>query len=201
MTPRQLLQQRNHTKKGAIVKADPLRSLVDVRKVRTILKDRVRDLAMFDVGINTALRGSDLVKLKKADVVHLKVGDHMTIRIRKNGDLLQITINEAAHDAIQRVIAWAPKSEWLFPSETQDKPITREYLGQMVKQWCKDAGLKGRFASHTLRKTFGVLQYFHFKVPLSIVSQLLGHKEERVTRVYLCIQEEQVKDAYLNVIR
>lgn len=201
MTSRQILQRRNHTKKNQVVKADPIRTIEDVKAVRKLLADHPRNLALFDVGINTALRGSDLVNLKKSDVEHLKVGDHMTVHIKKTGKLLQITINEAAYDAIQSVMKWAPECEWLFPSENTDAPITREHLGRMVKQWCKEAGLKGRFSSHTLRKTFGVLQYFHFKVPLSVVSKLLGHSSESMTRTYLCIQDEQVRDAYLNVIR
>lgn len=197
MTPR---QRQNHPKPGEVIKSDPLRTMAEVKKVINAIKDRPRDLAMFTVGINTALRGSDLVALKKTDVAHLQVGDHMTVRVTKTGRLIQITINKAAYDAIQSMLEWDTESPWLFPSETTGEKMTRAYLGRLVKDWCKEAGLKGRFCSHTLRKTFGCIQYFHFKTPLSVISELLGHTDERVTRRYLCIQDEQVRDAFLNVI-
>jgi integrase len=199
LTPLQKTQRRNHPRPNSVIKSDPIRNLDDIAKIKELLKGRPRDFALFVAGINSALRGSDIVDLKVSDIEGLKPGDHMTIRIEKTERLLQVTMNKAALDALKPLIETA-ENDYLFPSAKTKMPITRAHLGKMVKEWCKEIGLKGRFCSHTLRKTWGYIQYFHFKTPLSVISKALGHTNETVTRAYLCIQEEHVKDAFMNVI-
>lgn len=199
MTALQRTQSENHPRKGDVLKADPIRNLAAVQKIKESLKDRPRDFALFTVGVNSALRGSDLVKLRKSEIEHLAPGDHITIRIEKTERLLQVTMNETALAALRPIFDSA-ENDFLFPSEKTKLPISRAHLGKMVKQWCEGNGLKGRFSSHTLRKTWGNIQYFTFKTPLSVISQALGHTDERVTRAYLGIQAGDVKDAFMNQI-
>jgi len=199
MTARERTQKSNHPRKGAVLKSDPIRNLAAVQKIKDSLNGRPRDFALFTVGVNSALRGSDLVRLRKSEVEHLSPGDHITIRIEKTNKLLQVTMNETALSALKPLLETA-ENDYLFPSEKTKQPITRAHLGKMVKQWCNNNGLNGRFCSHTLRKTWGNIQYFTFKTPLSVISQALGHADERVTRAYLGIQAEQVKDAFMRGI-
>lgn len=199
MTSLQRTQSENHPKKGDVLKADPIRNLAAVKKIKDALSSRPRDFALFTVGVNSALRGSDLVRLRKSEIEHLSPGDHITIRIEKTDKLLQVTLNETALNALKPLFETA-ENDYLFPSEKTKQPISRAHLGKMVKQWCKESGLNGRFCSHTLRKTWGNIQYFTFKTPLSVISQALGHADERVTRAYLGIQPGDIKDAFMHQI-
>ena len=68
----------------------------------------------------------------------------------------------------------------------------------LVKKWCAGAGLFGRFASHTLRKTWGYHQRVTFKKPIEVISEAFGHSSPKVTRAYIGILRDEVNDLYRN---
>ena len=58
----------NHPPKGSHITVDPIRSLRDVKKIKKLLANQLRNLALFTLGINTNLRASDLLSIKVRDV-------------------------------------------------------------------------------------------------------------------------------------
>ena len=69
-----------------------------------------------------------------------------------------------------------------------------------MKQWTKAIGLKGRYGSHTLRKTFGYVKRVHQRVDIPTLMEIFGHSSQKMTLSYLCIQDEEVRDVYMNGI-
>jgi integrase len=148
-------------------------------RVRLELSDRTRDLALFDLAIDSKLRACDLVKLRVRDVSH---GEHMAARAivmqQKTQRPVQFEITEQTRDALAAWIRHASlrSEDFLFPSRVHESPhlSTRQYA-RIVDRWVQDIGLDpATYGTHTMRRTKASLIYRRTK-NLRAVQLLLGH--------------------------
>ena len=159
-----------------------------------------RNLAIFVVGINTNLRASDLLKIKVGQVKYLSAGEHFSIREKKTRKTKDITINETVVKVITSLLATMPDAtddDFLFQSKKGGGQISVGSLHSLVQVWCAECNVKGKFGSHTLRKTMG---YFHrtvFGTDIPTLMTMFNHSTQKQTLNYLGIQEKDVKDAYM----
>ncbi len=65
----------NHPKKNSSIKVEPIRDRAGIKRIKKLLADQPRNLALFTLGINTAFRANEVVALNVSDVAHLSVGD------------------------------------------------------------------------------------------------------------------------------
>lgn len=183
-----------------VKKVDPLRSLAQIDMIKREIWDNPRDLGLFIFGINTALRASDLCKLTRNDVRHLQPGDYLTIKQQKTGDNLEIILNTEAWQAIQPLLE-DPREGALFCNVKDGvSRLTEEHICDLVQKWTRDCRIKGRYGSHTLRKTWGYIQRTVYKTPWEIISRALGHTDLMVTMRYLGITPEEVRQAFMRGI-
>ena len=183
-------------------KVEPIRKAKDIRTIRALLENKPRDFAIFVVGINTSLRGSDLLELKVGDVRNLKPMEDFEIQERKTKKRRRITLNRAAVKAIQRLLSTRPDasdSDFLFVGRT-GRPLTRDYLRKMIKKWCSAINLPGNYGSHSLRKTWGYHQRVRFNAGLPELTKAFNHTNQSITLRYLCIQPDEMKSLYANEI-
>jgi integrase len=161
-------------------------------RVRLQMEGRVRDLALFNLGIDSKLRGCDLVALKVRDVCH---GDQVAARAsvlqHKTQRSVQVEITAAARDALQAWIKLAGlRSEaFLFPSRLHDSPHlgTRQYA-RILQHWVDALGLdRADYGTHSMRRTKATLIYRRTK-NLRAVQLLLGHSKLESTVRYLGIE-------------
>lgn len=193
----------NHPRKGSSIKVEPIRSIEDINLVKRMLRDKPRDLAIFVFGINTNLRASDLLRIKVGQVRHLQPGEHFSLREKKTGKWRNITINNGVHEAIHGLLTTQPMAtddDYLFPSRQGGGPLCVPYLNSLVKGWVAAIKLKGNYGSHTLRKTFGFVHRTYHKTDIPTLMTLFNHSNQKQTLEYLCIQPEEIKDAYLKEI-
>ncbi|WDP88320.1 MAG: tyrosine-type recombinase/integrase [Desulfobacter sp.] len=192
-------QNFNHPKAGSRIAVEPIRSTKDIKAIKKLLADKPRDLCLFTLGINTNLRASDLLRIKVNRVSHLKPGDELDLKEKKTGKARKITINKTVHEAISRLLEFAEPDmeDYLFSSQRGDV-LTVPSLSRLVKNWCKMINLKGNYASHTLRKTWGYHQRVSFNVGIPELMVCFNHSTQRQTLDYLCIQPEEIKSVYLN---
>ncbi|WP_322096093.1 tyrosine-type recombinase/integrase [Pelagibius litoralis] len=109
------------------------------------MADRTRDLALFNLAIDSKLRSCDLVRLRVTDLAHGgRVAPRATIVQRKTGRPVQFEITEPTRDA---VVAWIERArltadDFLFPSRMRRSPhlSTRQY-SRIVKSWTASIGL------------------------------------------------------------
>lgn len=196
-------QPVNHPKAGDVIKVEPIRTIDEVNAVREAIAENARNLAIFTLGVNVNLRASDLVKIRIGDVRWLKAGDMLRSREKKTKKLREITLNNkviAALQAQMTELGSQPDDAFLFPSRKGGGPLTVPTLNNLVKEWCEQAGLKGNFGSHTLRKTFGYIHRTVFKTDIPTLMKMFNHATQRQTLEYLCIQEDELKTAYLKEI-
>lgn len=198
---------QNHPKAGSTTKVEPIRDLAKIAAIKEMLSERPRDLCLFTLGINTAYRANELLSIRVGQVAHLRRGDSLTIRQSKTGRDRMTTLNGTAISAIQNWLAVHPDTEDsapLFMSQRTRKALTVSPFINMVKGWCKEAGLKGNYGSHTLRKTWGYHQLRgNTKTPPHLVLPLLmeayGHARQQQTLEYLCIQSDEVASLFMQV--
>jgi integrase len=198
------MKNPNHPKKGAVIKAEPIRSLKDIKLIKQMLSDQPRNLALFTTGINVNLRASDLTRLTVGQVRYLSPGDVIfSVREKKTSKERHITMNQAVFDAIQAYLATRPDAkdeEPLFRSRKGGQFLKVTYVSGLVKKWCRDINLKGNYSAHTLRKTFGYIHRAHFHTGMAELVEMFNHASERQTLAYLGLQREEIQDAYLKCI-
>jgi integrase len=169
--------------KGKIVGQKAPFKLKDIwaLRVRLQIEGRVRELALFNLGIDSKLRGCDLVALKVRDVRH---GDQMATRAivmqHKTQRPVQFEITAASREVLQTWIKQAGlKSEdFLFPSRLHESPdlATRQYA-RILGHWVDELGLdRADYGTHSMRRTKATLIYRRTK-NLRAVQLLLGHSK------------------------
>jgi len=161
-------------------------------RVRLQLDHRNRELALFNLAIDSKLRGCDLVGLRVHDVVQ---GSHVAARAivmqRKTQRPVQFEITEQTREAVAAWIASAhlKPDQSLFPSRVRESPhlSTRQY-SRIVGSWVGSIGLDpAAYGTHSLRRTKPTLIYRRTR-NLRAVQLLLGHSKLESTVRYLGIE-------------
>lgn len=114
-------------------------------RIRLQLSEQVRDLALFNLAIDSKLRGCDLVSLRVKDISQGRSIFHRAILMQsKTSRPVQFEITEQTR---QSVLAWIDsrqlsESQYLFPSRVSDSPhlSTRQYA-RIVSRWVESIGL------------------------------------------------------------
>jgi len=171
-------------------------------KIKELLKNKFRNYCLFILGINTNLRAIDLCQIKVGQVRNLKINNEIELRERKTKKIRRITLNEACVLSIKKLLDSRSYQDEqpLFLSYRGNESLTTCSVNRLIKQWCKKIGLKGNYGSHTLRKTWGYHQHHTFKTPLPLLMDLFNHCSQSQTLDYLCIQPEERKAVYKNVL-
>lgn len=190
----------NHPKKDSNIKVEPIRKLRDVKSIKKLLFDNPRNLCLFSLGINTNLRASDLLRIMAGQVRNLQAGDEFALKEKKTGKDRRITVNKSAAQAIQVLLDSAnlPDEHPLFFSQ-RGKVLTVPSVNRLVKSWCRAINLKGNYGSHTLRKTFGYHQRVQLNTGIPELMVMFNHSTQKQTLDYLCIQPDEIRDAYMKL--
>ena len=191
----------HHPEKGSTIFVEPIRDLAKIAEIKEMLGPRNR--AIFTLGINTNLRASDLLAIHVGQVRGLKVGGELVLTEKKTGKKRRITMNAACIEVLRtwmREVPELPDRSPLFIDTTTGRRLSVPSLSRLVKTWCKKAGLKGNYASHSLRKTWGYHQYHTFEVQLPHLVFCFNHSSQKQTLDYLGIQPEEIADVYMNEI-
>jgi integrase len=188
----------NRPKKGDHIKVDPIKRRKDIESIKKLLGDEPRNSALFTTRVNTALRASDLLRIKVGQVRNLKAGDEIELKEKKTGKSRRITLNKASVQAIQRLLASRPYADEDLLFTGQRGPLTVSSVHRLVKGWCRAINLRGNYGSHSLRKTFGYHQRVTFGTDLPTLMEIFNHSTQRQTLAYLCVQPEEIKNVYEN---
>lgn len=161
-------------------------------RVRLQIAGRIRDLALFNLAIDSKLRACDLVRLRVRDVAQgLKIARRAIIMQRKTKRPVQFEITEPTQLAIQKLITTCQleSHQYLFPSRRKSSAhiSTRQYA-KLVEAWVSEIGLDpSAYATHSMRRTKATLIYRRTK-NLRAVQLLLGHTKLESTVRYLGIE-------------
>ena len=186
--------------KGKLVGPKPPFKLQEIWaiRIRLDIEHRIRELAMFNLAIDSKLRGCDLVRLRVSDVMH---GRHAVSRAlvvqHKTQQPVRFELTEQTRDAVEAWVDHAAltSNSYLFPSRVPNSQhlSTRQYA-RIVKRWAAMIGRNPReYWTHSLRRTKATLVYRRTK-NLRAVQLLLGHTKLESTVRYLGIEVDDALD-------
>jgi len=179
--------------KGKLIGPKPPLKEKYVWSIRTRLEidHQTRDLALFNVAIDSKLRGCDVVALKVDDVALNGYAIHRaTVRQRKTGRSVRFELTEHTRQAIDDHIKIAGKKpgEFLFNGRREGRNMTTRQYARLLAKWLTNAGLDPHlYGTHSLRRTKATLIYRRTG-NLRAIQLLLGHTKIESTVRYLGIE-------------
>jgi integrase len=160
------IRKRVPWNKGKLAGAKPPLRPKHVWSIRTKLQieGRARDLAMFNLAIDSKLRGCDVVAIKVEDVAASGyTADRATVRQKKTGRPVRFELSEQTRQAVDDYLKTASKKpgEFLFAGRRgAERSMTTRQYARLVSQWIGGVGLDPRlFGTHSLRRTKATLIY------------------------------------------
>ncbi len=161
-------------------------------RIRLQIADNVRELALFNLAIDSKLRSCDLVKIRVKDIANgTTVSKRAIVMQQKTSRPVQFEITEQTRESISNLIEFAKLnySDYLFKSRFKSSLhlSTRQYA-RIVENWVTQIGLDpASYGTHTMRRTKATLIYRRTK-NLRAVQLLLGHRKLESTVRYLGIE-------------
>ena len=128
------------------------------------LERRTRDLALFNLAIDSKLRGCDLVALRIDDVAPNGYAvDRANVRQRKTGRPVRFELTEVTRHALDDYLRTSDRKagQCLFPGRRgPDQHLTTRQYARLVSEWVSDIGLDPlKYATHSMRRTKATLIY------------------------------------------
>jgi integrase len=179
------------TKKEHLIDVQPIRSKAQIVDMKWALKRHCseRDYILFLIGINTGLRVSDILNLKKESIIKLKSKKRKEFQIKEGKTKKTRTIIITQH--FDEIYSYASEldSEWLFPSRKGDKPISKIQAYRQLQKAGEFANIES-IGTHTMRKTFG---YWFYKQTgnVAMLQEILNHSHPKITLTYIGINKEE----------
>lgn len=184
----------------------PIRDRQELQNFSTYYKDEkpnLRNYALVVLGLNTALRISDLLHLRWNDLYDFEklcFRDHL-IKEQKNGKRNRIAINEKAREAMQMYFNERnpAEDEFIFSKRTNPyKPLSRSQAYRIIKDDANHTTSEEAVSCHSLRKTFG---YFAWQegVQPALLMDVFNHSSYAITKRYLGIEQDEKDLVYLNL--
>ena len=186
--------RREPWNKGKLIGAKPPLRTSHVWSIRTKLQleGRTRDLALFNLAIDSKLRGCDVVAVRVDDVApNGYTLDRATVRQKKTGRPVRFELTEQTRQAIDEYLRLTRRKpgEFLFSGRGGvGRGLTTRQYARLVDQWISSIGLDPlKFGTHSLRRTKATLIYRRTG-NLRAVQLLLGHSKIESTVRYLGIE-------------
>lgn len=165
----------------------PIRDMDMVQAMKNeLLRTGYRNYMLFNIGINTGLRVSDILNLKVCDV---KERRHIIIKEQKTGKSKRFLINLNLKNDLDQYIYGMNEYEFLFKSQKGcNNPISRVQAYRILNEAARNVGL-AEVGTHTMRKTFGYFHYSQFK-DIAILQDIFNHSAPSITLRYIGINDD-----------
>ncbi len=185
---------------------EPIRSKTDLRALARyfLLRGQYRNHAMIVVGSHTALRISDLLRLRWSDVYDSRSGKfkkRFTLTEGKTRKTKTVTLHPKAVEALTLLFEHRRRdSEFIFASNRKEgKAISRIQAWRVIHTTVALLHIGGIIAPHSLRKTFGYHTVIDEDMPAALLMEVYNHSSFEVTRRYLGLRQEELDEAYLSI--
>lgn len=183
----------------------PIRKNEEIKSLKEyfLSKGEVRNYVLITMGINTALRISDLLELRWKDVWNDSRScfkKHLVIEEKKTKKEQVIYLNESCVDSLRLLRKQAENGikaeDYLFQSRIgHNQHIGRNRAYSLIKHAWNELGYEGNISCHSLRKTFG---YHAWKrgVSPAIIMAIYNHSSMEITKRYLAIEQDDKDQVY-----
>ena len=184
---------------------EPIRDRKKIAQIKNILRgqQRYRDLLLFVVGINSALRISDLLTLRIGHFIDSqgRIKQRFEIHEQKRGKRHKVVINNSIGESLKEYmeayqgVKDNPDNFVFFNTKSNNfsVPIKRGQAWKSITSICQEIGLRGNYGTHSLRKTWG----YHARlqgVDLALIMHKLNHSSIATTKRYLGITDDELRE-------
>lgn len=186
--------------------AQPIRNLKELENFRKFYLDiepNLRNYALICLGVNSALRISDLLNLKWNDVYDFKkkhFRSHLIITEQKTGKETIIAINGNTIKGLtkyKKSLKTISENEYLFTGKTKDCHLSRSQAFRIIKHAANALNMDN-ISCHSLRKTFGYYAW-KFGTQPAMLMEIYNHSSYEITKRYLGIKQDDKDSVFLNV--
>ena len=182
--------------------AQPIRNIDDLRNFKKYYKEinvNERNLVLIIMGLNTALRISDILSLRWGAVYDFEreqFKTHIELVEQKTGKTSSVFINQSVRDVLgeykenMRLRKKAVRRyQYIFRSTNKNSPLSRTQAFRIIKEAADYNHIPGVICCHSLRKTFG---YHAWKQGVSpvLLMNIFNHSSFQITKRYLGIEQD-----------
>jgi integrase len=192
----------------------PIKSKEHIAAMKSYLRQRsLRDALLFTLGISSALRISDLLRLTVEDVdgkdrVSIKEAKSARVakgdKAAKEGKTKDFVLSPICVSAINEYLdTRSVRSGFLFPSRKGDAQITRQHAYKVINDAAKYVGVITEkngvhIGAHSLRKTLGFHAYNN-GTSIEVIQKIMNHSSSAITLRYIGIEQEDMDDVYVSL--
>ena len=185
------------------MEVNAIRNAGEISEIKEFLREKGSGFELlFVMGINTALRISDLLSLSIGDVLNTmgEVAETITLKERKTGKIKRFPVNESLRNALKVYFACQGCRDYAEPLFVSRKKgaLSRYQAWRVLKAAGESVGLNN-IGTHSLRKTFGYHAYKKSGADIGLVQKLLNHSASRITLRYIGIDKERMDNVFLEL--
>ncbi len=182
--------------------AQPIRNKEDLERIKNYyrtVRPNKRNYLLIIIGLNTALRVSDIIRLKWQDVYDFQADscrEHITLVEGKTGKPSIIFLNKSVKPVIEdyrqslQAHGGVRAEAYLFGSYGRgDTHISRVQAFRIIRQAAEACGIEGVISCHSLRKTFGYHAWKQGVQPVMLMN-IYNHSSFQITKRYLGIEQD-----------
>lgn len=164
-------------------------------------KPNHRNYVLIIMGLNSALRISDILHLTYGEVYDYDKGEwkrHLVVKEQKTGKQNRIFMNQEIRSTLERFTHPTEKDahDWLFESQKQkSQPLSRYQAYRLIREAAEYAGLGENISCHSLRKTFGYHAWKQGTAP-ALLMNIYNHSSFQITKRYLCIDQDDRDEVF-----
>lgn len=178
----------------------PIRDKEKIHQIESILESQnpqnPRDYILFELGIYSGLRISDILNLKVKD---LKNQEFFILKEKKTGKAKRLAINPTLKKELAKYLLNKSNDEYIIKSrEGKNKPISRVMAWNILNNVAKQVGIS-EIGTHSLRKSFAYHLYMQNNKDIVLIQKLLNHSSPQVTLRYIGILQEDMDNAVINL--
>lgn len=165
-------------------------------------RGQIRNYTLIIMGVYTALRISDLLRLRWSDVYDEQrqaFRPHITVTEHKTGKIKSIALNKKVLSALRQCLLHR-RNDFIFANNRkQAKAISRVQAWRIIHAAAEAVGIMGKISCHSLRKTWGYHAWTNGKISPVIIMDIYNHSSYTVTKRYLGIAQDDLDRAYLGM--
>lgn len=183
---------------------EPIRSKQQFKELSEYFLERgqIRNYTLIVMGTYTALRISDVLRLRWSDVYDEEKGTfraHVTITEKKTGKTKVIALNKHVTGAL-RLCYPHRRGDFIFASKRKDaNAISRVQAWRIIHSAVVAVGIAGKISCHSLRKTWGYHAWTSGDVSPVVIMHIYNHSNFEITKRYLGVAQDDLDKAYLEM--